>query len=860
MAPVFQAAGTAQSGINALTVAWPSHLTNDIGILVIETGGEGATLSITAPTGWVAITGSPVTDVATTAGSKLQVWWKRAASAAETSVTVPDSGDHQVAMIYTFRGCITTGNPWDVATTGNKTTASTTATVPSLTTTVQDTLLVAIIGRPDDSASTTHFGTLTNANLTGIASAGEAGTQSGHGGGFVLEYGAFLGPGSTGTSTATKTASTTDTYMALALRAPLRALSLVSDVGAFALTGRAANLLENRRLVADKGTLTETGIAAGLARGFRLTADKGTFTETGRDANLTRTRLLLASAGAVTLSGKDATPKAGRLLTGDFAKYFLPERNLVKWSEDLANAAWTKTNASVDTNLVTAPDGTLTASKLVESATSGFHQCSQSYTAKAGTAFALSLYAKAGERPRVRIAGASSGNWATFPQGTFDLSAGTIVSSSGSQTATITSVGSGWYRCCIYGVTVSAGSPGVGLLSGPVPSGATNNSYTGDGASGIYIWGAQLEEASAATAYDPTGPAAAAITNTRVTRRLVADPGSLTLTGRDAGVVYASSKKIVADAGAFTCAGQPAALRKTELLIGAAGSFTLTGNTANLARGARLIAAAGAFAETGQPATLRATRRLLSAAGAFTLSGQSAGFLGQRYLPLAPGAFTATGNAATLRVTRSLAAATGSIALTGNAATLDKTAARSITAQPGAFTLSGQPAALRSTHTLTAAAGALALTGRAATLRRAAKLTAAVGAFTAAGQGAALSTGRRLTAAAGAFTLIGQPATPRRAITLVASAGAVTVTGAAASLRRTVRLAAAPATCVISGKSAGFLGQRYLPLAPGALVLTGQAADLRFNRSLQGGSATFLATGPPAVLTPTFNRRRVLIF
>ena len=220
--PNFQAVGTQQAGTAALTgataVAWPTHQTNDIGLLVIETSGDGTTVNITTPSGWVAVTGSPVTDVATIAGSKLQVWWKRAASASEGAVTVPDSGDHQIARIFTFRNCITTGDPWDVTTTGNKTTASTTATVPAVTTTVADTLITMIVSRPNDNGSTTHFGVPVNANLTNLGEAGEAGSTQGNGGGFVVSRGIKATAGNTGTSTLTKTVSTTDAYMVIALK------------------------------------------------------------------------------------------------------------------------------------------------------------------------------------------------------------------------------------------------------------------------------------------------------------------------------------------------------------------------------------------------------------------------------------------------------------------------------------------------------------------------------------------------------------------------------------------------------------------------------------------------------------------
>jgi hypothetical protein len=216
--PNFQAVGAQVASANATSVSWPAHLADDIGILVIETSGNGTTLNIVTPSNWAAVPGSPVTDLATTAGSKLQVWWKRASSSSEGNVSIPDSGDHQIARIYTFRNCIATGDPWDVTTTGNKTTASTTATVPAVETTVDDTLIVMIVGRPNDNASTTHFGVPANSNLTDLADRGEAGAITGNGGGFVLATGVKAAAGNTGTSTLTKIASTTDTYMVIALK------------------------------------------------------------------------------------------------------------------------------------------------------------------------------------------------------------------------------------------------------------------------------------------------------------------------------------------------------------------------------------------------------------------------------------------------------------------------------------------------------------------------------------------------------------------------------------------------------------------------------------------------------------------
>jgi hypothetical protein len=302
MAPAFQAVGAQVASTGAsVNVAWPTHLTNDIGLVVIETSGNSATL--TPPTGWAAVPGTPVTDVATTAGSKLHVWWKRAASAAEANVATGAATDHIVARLFTFRGCATTGNPWDVTTTGTKTTASTTATVPSLTTTVDDTLITMIVGRPNDNGSTAHFGVPVNAGLTGLGEAGEAGTTSGNGGGFVVSYGIEATASSTGTSTLTKIASTTDTYVVLALKAPLE---LIVDPGDFTLSGTDIELLETAAIIGTTGTFSLVGNDVDLFKSVSLEVDPGTFDLVGTTTGLLFQRNLIQQTGPFILAGIDA--------------------------------------------------------------------------------------------------------------------------------------------------------------------------------------------------------------------------------------------------------------------------------------------------------------------------------------------------------------------------------------------------------------------------------------------------------------------------------------------------------------------------------------------------------------------------
>jgi hypothetical protein len=209
----------AQSAATAsIVLSLGTYLQNDVHLLVIETGGEGSTL--TPPSPWDSVPGSPVTDVATTAGSKLQVWWQRAASnsTGTETVTIGDSGDHQLAVLYTIRGCTTTGNPWDVTATSQKTTASLVSTAPSVTTNYGQTLVFSVVTRPNDSAATTFFNAPTNASLSNLTDQGEAGTALGHGGGFASSSGVLVYPGSTGVTTFTHGTSFTSTGFTIAFR------------------------------------------------------------------------------------------------------------------------------------------------------------------------------------------------------------------------------------------------------------------------------------------------------------------------------------------------------------------------------------------------------------------------------------------------------------------------------------------------------------------------------------------------------------------------------------------------------------------------------------------------------------------
>jgi hypothetical protein len=177
-------------------------------------------------------------------------------------------------------------------------------------------------------------------------------------------------------------------------------------------------------------------------------------------------------------------------------------------SEEFDDAVWTKSNTTISANQIIAPDGTLTADKLVEDATSNTHRIFAIISEAAGT-YTATIYAKYSGRDfiSIRMFTTAGSNFATA---VFNVNTGVIgaTASSGGYTSlvsTITSVGNGWYRCSLKATASGAVANFLmGLLDSDTANADGGTTYTGDGYSGIYIWGAQLEAGAFASPYIPT--------------------------------------------------------------------------------------------------------------------------------------------------------------------------------------------------------------------------------------------------------------------------------------------------------------------------------------------------------------------
>jgi len=186
------------------------------------------------------------------------------------------------------------------------------------------------------------------------------------------------------------------------------------------------------------------------------------------------------------------------------------EENLLLQSQTF-NTTWAVSQTSVTANTEAAPDGTTTAETITDNAVNAPHIVQQGISPQANTEYVFSCFLKEGTNTHAYLSIRDTGTAQRYFCADFDLNGGTVrtstAGSSGTLTsATITSVGNGWYRCVIVGQVSVAFSmfATIGLSDGS-SSFSTFGSISYAGASDtIYAWGAQLEQRSAVTAYTPT--------------------------------------------------------------------------------------------------------------------------------------------------------------------------------------------------------------------------------------------------------------------------------------------------------------------------------------------------------------------
>lgn len=179
--------------------------------------------------------------------------------------------------------------------------------------------------------------------------------------------------------------------------------------------------------------------------------------------------------------------------------------NLLTYSSGFDNAVWTKVGVAIDANVFTAPDGTITADKLIANSTNSVHKVTKTVSLTQNSKYTYSKYVKAAGYNGfvLNVAGGSAAAM-------FNLTAGTVTTSNTADTSGVSAaavhVGNGIYRCSISftWAAVTGGAELRSVIANDAANALPEPTFVGDNFSGVYIWGAQFENAEFPTSYIPT--------------------------------------------------------------------------------------------------------------------------------------------------------------------------------------------------------------------------------------------------------------------------------------------------------------------------------------------------------------------
>ena len=196
--------------------------------------------------------------------------------------------------------------------------------------------------------------------------------------------------------------------------------------------------------------------------------------------------------------------------------------NLITYSEDFSNAYYDENVSVTATNNSTiSPSGVLNASKIQGSIDNAYIGIFQAYSTPSQTV-TTSVFLKQDTISDVGLYYTGNLGDGANDNLQIDLSSGTLTSIGSSLTASIISLGNGWYKVISTYTTKSSGSTlGIRLYS------LTSGSF--------YAWGIQLEQSSYPTSYIPTTQGAS---STRL-QDIATNSGSANLINSEEGVLYA---------------------------------------------------------------------------------------------------------------------------------------------------------------------------------------------------------------------------------------------------------------------------------------------------------------------------------
>lgn len=183
-------------------------------------------------------------------------------------------------------------------------------------------------------------------------------------------------------------------------------------------------------------------------------------------------------------------------------------RNLVPFSEKMDSAQWQKIACTVDADVTTAPDGTLTADFLNETAAAASHVIRpQDIACVAGNQYLYSVSVKRKPGSRRFAAVVLANLFATVQGAVVDLDTGEV--SNWTAAANAIAIGAipekdGWWRVWALATATTTGTGGQFFVYASQDGVYANRAYLGAVGEGVYVWGAQLENVTGQSVQTPS--------------------------------------------------------------------------------------------------------------------------------------------------------------------------------------------------------------------------------------------------------------------------------------------------------------------------------------------------------------------
>lgn len=240
------------------------------------------------------------------------------------------------------------------------------------------------------------------------------------------------------------------------------------------------------------------------------------------------------AAGVLQLAATDAPRFDHRYAGGVWSLAGLlvePQRTNILPNSDAPT--WNPSRLTITDDAVAAPDGSLSGDLLVPTTDAGTHYVTHQVTSEDVTVpWAQSYFVRSGPGGTYRHSNqfANSVVSTNYIRGIYNVTGKSVVSALDGGNGTGATAGvddcDDWIRCWLTGTPDTSGT--AIRTYGSVTNGSDQLSFIGDGTSGVYLWGAQLEKGAFPTSHIPT--AGSAVTRAADLLTLSLDNGDYDLT------------------------------------------------------------------------------------------------------------------------------------------------------------------------------------------------------------------------------------------------------------------------------------------------------------------------------------------